>query len=423
MMFPALQRSAPRIVSLVAATVLALALSGCEPTERPQQLAERYLIVDTHIDAPYRLRSQLDDGHQLDDVGKATETGEFDYPRARTGGLDAAFMSIYIPAEVDAAGQAVQHANELIDLVEGIAANAPDKFALATCAADIDRIRSSGRIALPLGMENGGPITGDFANLRHFRDRGIRYITLTHSKANHISDSSYDDSERWQGLSPFGKTLIGEMNRLGVIIDVSHVTDRAFWQVLALTETPVLATHSSLRHFTPGFHRNMSDEMVAALGTNGGVIQINFGSSFLTRAAQDYSTAAEKASLAYAFNNRIQPDDPRIAEFRKTYRANHPYPFATVDDVLDHIDRAVALAGIDGVGIGSDYDGVGDSLPVELKDVSAYPNLIAGLLERGYSEPEIEKILGGNTMRVWRAAEQFASGHGNPPLCRAGPSS
>lgn len=398
-----------------AASILALVLlAGCPAPNHPQRLAERYLIVDTHIDVPYRLYLQEAD------VGAATETGDFDYPRAVTGGLDAPFMSIYVPADVDASGDAVQRADELIDLVENIAAGAPDKFAVATCTDDIDRIRESGRLALPMGMENGGPIAGSFDNLRRFRDRGIRYVTLAHSRTNHISDSSYDDFERWQGLSPFGRSLIPEMNRQGVMIDISHVSDRAFWQVLELTETPVLATHSSLRHFTPGFHRNMSDGMVAAVGANGGVIQINFGSSFLTDAAQAYATASRKAALAFSFNNQLQEDDPRIAEFLKSYRESHPYPFATLDDVLDHIDRAVALAGIDGVGIGSDYDGVGDSLPTGLKDVSTYPNLIAGLLERGYSEADIEKILGGNTMRAWRAAEDFAAGHGNPPLCRSG---
>ena len=291
-------------------------LAGCDTPDRAQQLAERYLIVDTHIDVPYRL--YLNEA----DVSQSTESGDFDYPRAVAGGLDAPFMSIYIPASVDAAGGAVELADELIDNVEAIAAAAPDKFAIATCTADIGRIRARGRIALPLGMENGGPLAGDFANLNHFRERGIRYITLTHSRTNHISDSSYDDFERWQGLSPFGKTLIGEMNRLGVMIDVSHVSDRAFRQVLELTEAPVLATHSSLRHFTPGFHRNMSDDMVAALGANGGVIQINFGSAFLTGAAQDYRTAMRKATLAYSFTNQLAEDDPRIAGFQKTYRAS-----------------------------------------------------------------------------------------------------
>ena len=402
--------SAIRAITRLGSIIL---VAGCASLSGPQQLAKRYLIVDTHIDVPYRLYLREAD------VGEATESGDFDYPRAVAGGLDAPFMSIYIPADVDAAGQAVERADALIDLVENIASGAPDKFAVATCTGDIGRIRASGRIALPMGMENGGPIAGDFANLRHFRERGIRYVTLAHSRTNHISDSSYDDFERWQGLSPFGKSLIPEMNRQGVMIDVSHISDRAFRQVLELTQTPVLATHSSLRHFTPGFQRNMSDAMVAALGANGGVIQINFGSSFLTRAAQEYGAATRKAALAYAFTNQLLEDDPRIAEFLESYRDSHPYPFATLDDVLDHIDRAVALAGIDSVGLGSDYDGVGDSLPRGLKDASTYPNLVAGLLERGYSQTDIEKILGGNTMRVWRAAEEFAARHGNPPICSA----
>ncbi len=393
---------------------LALALSaGCAQPDQGERLAQRHLIVDTHIDLPYRLYLEQAD------VSEATGTGDFDYPRAAAGGLDAPFMSIYIPAAVDAAGEATQRADELIDMVEQIAADAPEKFAIATCTADIGRIRASGRMALPMGMENGGPIDGSFERLRHFRERGIRYVTLAHSRSNHISDSSYDDFERWQGLSPFGKTLVGEMNRQGVMIDVSHLSDRAFWQVMELTETPVLATHSSLRHFTPGFMRNMSDDMVAALGANGGVIQINFGSSFLTAEAQQYGMASRKAALAYSFNNQLQEDDPRIAEFLERYRDSNPYPYATLDDVLDHIDRSVALAGIDSVGIGSDYDGVGDSLPIGLKDASTYPNLIEGLLGRGYAEADVVKILGGNTMRVWRAAEAFAARHGNPTLCRA----
>ncbi len=389
-----------------------LVWGGCAKANDPKQLAERYLIVDTHIDAPHRLFKQWED------VTQATASGDFDYPRAAAGGLDAAFMSIYIPATVDLAGQAAERADELIGLVEKMVADAPDKYAIATCVADLGRIRNSGRIALPMGMENGAPIAGDFDNLRRFRDRGIRYVTLAHSRANHISDSSYDDFERWQGLSPFGKSLVPEMNRQGVMIDVSHLSDRAFWQVLELTQTPVLATHSSLRHFTPGFHRNMSDEMVVALGKSGGVVQISFGSDFLTPVAQAYRAASRKAALAYTFNNQMAEDDPRRADFLDRYRREHPYPYATLDDVLDHIDRAVALAGIDAVGLGSDYDGVGDSLPVGLKDVSTYPNLIAGLLERGYTTADIEKILGGNTLAVWRAAEDFAARHGNAPACR-----
>lgn len=379
---------------------------------RAEELARSATIVDTHIDVPYRLH----DGWE--NVAAATAGGDFDYPRARAGGLDALFMSIYIPADVDARGEASEFADGLINLVERIEAEAPEQFALATCSADIAHIKADGKIAMPLGMENGGPIAGDFARLQHFAQRGIRYVTLAHSKSNHISDSSYDLNEQWGGLSEFGKTLVPEMNRLGVMIDVSHVSDRAFWQVLELTDAPVIASHSSLRHFTPGFQRNMTDEMVAALTDNGGVVQINFGSSFLTATARNYNNAAQQAFIRFRAEQHLTEDDPRLKEFADNYKRDNPYPFATVNNVLDHIDRAVELAGIDHVGLGSDYDGVGDTLPVGLKDVSEYPNLVAGLMDRGYSEESIRKILGGNLMRVWAAVEARATAAGNTPSCR-----
>ena len=391
----------------------ALAYWVGDGVKQTAELAHQHLLVDTHIDVPYRLQQEWRD------VSEAAADRDFDHPRGRAGGLDAAFMSIYIPAAVDAAGDAGPFADDLIDLVERMAHQAPEKFALATCADDLQRIKASGRIALPLGMENGAPIAGNLANLRRYWARGIRYITLTHAKANHISDSSYDAFKRWQGLSPFGRALVGEMNRLGVMIDVSHLSDQAFWQTLELSQTPVIASHSSLRHFTPGFERNLSDEMVAALGRHAGVVQINFGSAFLTAQAQAYRTAQMRAALAFTFTNHLAQDDPQIPDFVQRYREQHPYPYATLDDVLDHYDRAVAFAGIDGVGIGSDYDGVGDSLPIGLKDVSAYPNLVRGLLGRGYAAGDVVKILGGNLMRVWRQVEAFAAAQGNPPICSA----
>ena len=406
--------------ALAVTAVTPLLLSACvqmpagpaaDSPDRADALAQRHLIVDTHIDVPYRLYRNNDV-----DVSRATEDGDFDYPRARAGGLDALFMSIYVPADVDAAGEAKAFAEDLIDGVRNLTTDHEEKFALATCTTDVLTAKAEGLIAMPLGMENGGPIAGDLANLDHFRERGIRYITLAHSRSNHISDSSYDDDERWGGLSPFGRELVAAMNERGVMIDVSHITDDAFWQVIELSRTPVIASHSSLRHFTPGFHRNMSDDMVRALGDNGGVIQINYGSGFLTREARDYADAMSAAREALVAAG-VPEDDPRLTEFSARYRAENPYPYADLDDVLDHIDRAVRLAGIDHVGLGSDYDGVGDTLPVGLKDASSYPNLVAGLLRRGYDEAEIAKILGGNLMRVWHEVETYAAESGYPPLC------
>ena len=220
------------------------------------------------------------------------------------------------------------------------------------------------------------------------------------------------------GLSPYGKELITRMNDLGVMIDVSHISDAAFEQVIEISKAPVIASHSSLRHYTPGFVRNMSDEMVKTLGAAKGVIQINFGTNFLTSEAQIYSKQRREVVMAYIASEGLAQDDPAVKAFAEQYKKDNPYPYATIEDVLDHIDRVVALAGIDSVGIGSDYDGVGDSLPQGLKDVSTYPNLIDGLLGRGYSEADIAKVLGGNALRVWRAVEAYAASQGTAKQCR-----
>ena len=389
-------------------------LSACtEPPKTGLELAQSLMIIDTHIDVPYRLKLAWAD------VSLATESGDFDYPRAINGGLNAPFMSIYTPASIDEAGGAFALANELIDDIENLAESAPNKFAIATCSDDLQNHFENNLISLPLGMENGGPVAQSEEALAHFFDRGIRYITLAQSKSNKISDSSYDANEAWMGLSPYGKELITRMNDLGVMIDVSHITDAAFAQVIQLSKAPVIASHSSLRHYTPGFARNMSDDMVKTLGAAKGVIQINFGTNFLTSEAQIYSKQRRKAAAEYIASEGITQDNPAVKTFAEQYKKDNPYPFATTNDVLNHIDRVVELAGIDAVGIGSDYDGVGDSLPEGLKDVSTYPNLIDGLLERGYSEANVEKILSGNVLRVWRAVETYAEGQGTAKQCRA----
>jgi membrane dipeptidase len=368
-----------------------------------QQLAQKYLIVDTHIDVPFRLH------RHPEDISVATESGQFDYPRAMAGGLNAPFMSIYIPASVEEEGGAKALANTLIDMIEGQISAHPDKFATAHNTGQVEANFNAGLISLPMGMENGGPIEGDLTNVQYFFDRGIRYITLTHSKSNHISDSSYDENKRWGGLSDFGKTLVPEMNRLGLMVDVSHVSDEAFFDVMELTTQPVIASHSSARYFVPGFERNMDDAMLARLATNNGVIQLNIGSGFLSAKSRDSATARSDALKAYVAVNNIAPETDAHKAAVEKISAEYPYVYATMEDVLNHIDHIVAVAGIDHVGIGTDFDGVGDSLPVGFKDVSQYPNFIDGLLGRGYTEGDIEKILGGNLMRVWRTNEANAA--------------
>lgn len=367
-----------------------------------QKISKTAIIVDTHIDVPFRLK--LNGG----DVTQATQGGDFDYPRAKSGGLNAPFMSIYVPASDEQKGIAYDSANGLIDIVENIVATAPKKFAIAKTVSQVRQQFLDGVISLPLGMENGGPVEGSLAKLQHFYDRGIRYITLAHSKSNHISDSSYDANKQWQGLSPFGKTMVKEMNNLGIMVDVSHISDQSFYQVMELSAVPVIASHSSARHFVPDFERNMSDQMIQRLAQNGGVIQINFGSSFISGKTRNYSDILSQATANFMAEHEVDRRSDAVKGFVKDYRQQHPYPYASTSDVLDHIDHVVKLTGVDHVGIGSDYDGVGDSLPVGLKDVSSYPVLIAGLLERGYTEPDINKILGENLLRVWSAVEVYA---------------
>jgi len=392
------------IAAGIAALALTWPVSGQDNLQqRAHDIAQDALIVDGHVDMPYRVYDEWAD------VSGDVPGNDFDAPRARAGGLNVPFMSIYLPAETEITGEATALANRLIDLVEAQVARAPDTFGIATSPAEVEKLVAEGKIALPLGMENGAAIAGDLDNLRHFHARGIRYITLAHSKSNHISDSSYDPVALWQGLSPFGEELVAEMNRLGIMIDVSHISDQAFRDVIEITRAPVVATHSSARHFTPGFERNASDEIIEAIGKNGGVVMINFGSSFLSEEANQWQAkfSAARDSLTAQLGEAGR-DDPRVAAFSEAYREQNPYPYADVDIVVDHIERVVEIAGIEHVGLGSDYDGVGDSLPEGLKDASTYPNLISELLRRGHSEGNIRKILGENVMRVWREVEAYS---------------
>jgi membrane dipeptidase len=374
-------------------------------------LAHAYIITDGHVDLPYRLKvNKFRLEREYLGIPISTTDGDFDYERAKIGGLDAPFMSIYIPSSYQLQpdmGKAL--ADSLIEMVRGIAEAHPDKFGLAGTPAEVDAHFAAGRISLPMGMENGAPIGNDLANVKYFYDRGIRYITLTHGKDNQICDSSYDTLNTWNGLSPFGVEVVREMNNVGIMVDISHVSDSTFYDVLKITKAPVIASHSSLRYFTPGWQRNMSDDMVTALKKNGGVIQINFGSTFLDSAVTQANTAnRQKLQAILQEQNLGMRDDaakPIIEEFRK----NNPSLYADVKTVVNHIDRVVQLAGFDHVGIGSDYDGVGDSLPTGLKDVSQFPNLIYELLRRGYSPEDIEKICYKNVWRVWNKVIEVSS--------------
>jgi len=403
---------ARRYAMLVLAFAAAAACSQVPPAppesadQRAARLAQEMILVDTHIDVPYRLREKMED------ISVATEKGNFDHPRARQGGLDVAFMSIYVPAKYqpEKEGGAKVVADQLIDMVEGFARDWPDKFALARSVEEARSAAAKGLVALPMGMENGAPVEGDLSNLRHFHQRGIRYITLTHSENNQICDSSYAKEKQWNGLSPFGREVVAEMNRLGIMVDISHVSDATFYQVMELSRAPAIASHSSCRRFTEGWERNMDDAMIELLGKKGGVIQINFGSGFIHPEAHKQTETLWDELKAFNKGRGVaeDTDDTPADDFQKSYWETHKKIFADVTDVADHIDHVVKLAGIDHVGIGSDFDGVGDSLPSGLKDVSQYPNLIRELLARGYSEQDVAKIMGGNLLRVWTAVERLS---------------
>jgi len=386
---------------------------GSDLAARADVLAHRLLIIDGHIDLPYGLEVPRDEtGRMTKDLfGSATE-GDFDFPRARKGGLDAPFIAIFVGHEVEEKGGAKAAAENLIDLIAEVIERSPDEFARARSPSEVRTNFAQHKVSLPLGMENGAPLEGRLENIAYFHGRGIRYITLCHSRSNHIADSSFDEERKWNGLSPFGKKVVAEMNRIGVMIDVSHISDEAFSQVIELSKTPVIASHSSCRHFTPGWERNMSDDMIKALAEKGGVIQITFGSAFIDDEARKRRTKRWAALRELLAAKGLDEDASEAKPIIEDYDRRHPQVRATVEQVADHIDHVVKLVGIDHVGLGSDFNGVGDSLPTGLKDVSEYPNLVRVLLERGYSEADIAKICAENVLRVWQAVEDYAKAAG-----------
>ncbi|WPP49610.1 dipeptidase [Catalinimonas niigatensis] len=388
--------------------------------EQALALSKKYIIVDGHIDLPYRMKiANFRLEREFVDPSVETE-GDFDYVKAKEGGLDAPFMSIYIPASYQAGfdheygnllegekNRAKALADSLITLVEEITEKYPDKFAIATSPEEVESHFEKGLIALPMGMENGAPIGDDLANVKYFYDRGIRYITLTHSKVNQICDSSYDSVRVWNGLSPFGEEVVQEMNKVGIMVDVSHISDSTFYDVMKLSKAPVIASHSSCREFVPGFERNMNDDMLLALAENGGVIQINFGSTFVDDNSREKSEEIRAHIGQWLEENKLSYQDSAAQAYIEEYMKANP-AYSTVKKVADHVDHVVQLVGVDYVGFGSDFDGVGDTLPTGLKDASDYPNLIAELLQRGYSEEDIEKICYKNVFRVWQEVQNVA---------------
>ena len=365
------------------------------------KLAHKYIITDGHVDLPYRLKiKNFRLEREYMDIPVQSSEGDFDYVRAKKGGLSAPFMSIYIPASYQKTGKEKALADSLIDMIHGIIKAHPDKFATGETPQLVEVNFKKGLISFPMGMENGAPLL-KLTDIQYYYNKGIRYVTLTHGKDNLICDSSYDSTATWKGLSPYGRKVVKEMNRVGMMIDISHVSDNTFYQVMKLSKKPCIASHSSCRYFTEGFKRNMSDDMIKELGKNGGVIQINFGTSFLDEKARLDIDEKQKILGKILKDKGLKQDDKEAKPVIEAFQKEYPILFADVETVANHIDHVKKLVGIDHIGIGSDFDGVGDTLPTGLKDVSQYPNLIYALLKRGYTEEDIAKVLYQNVWRVW----------------------
>lgn len=369
-------------------------------------LAQQFIIVDGHVDLPYMLQEKhVMISEQTKDTLLRTTMGEFDFERARKGGLDAPFMSIYIPVKDQGAPDYGRKlADSMMNQVDAIVRLLPDHYAAARTPDEVIANTAAGKISLPMGMENGAPIGKDIRNLRYFFDRGIRYITLTHNKDNQICDASGDANHTWGGLSPFGEKVVAEMNRLGMMVDISHVDDSTYYDVLRLTKAPVIASHSSCRHFAPSAKRDMNDEMIRRLKDNGGVIMINYYPSFLDSTARKLSAKLDDLLSSKGLKSEDEAAKPLVKKF---WTDN---PRVDVNKVADHIDHVKKLAGIDHVGLGSDYDGVDGNLPAGLEDVTTYPVLIETLLRRGYTDEEISKVCSGNLFRVWNKVIEVSKG-------------
>ncbi len=360
---------------------------------RARRINQQAIGIDTHIDTLQRVLIENAD------IGRRLSKGHVDIPRLKEGGMHAPFFALWVPTYFKGA-EAVRRTLDLRDAMQRVLDAYPGEIELATTASDIERIVASGKIAAFLTIEGGHQIDNDLAVLRMYYRLGIRSMTLTHFRNNDWADSS-TDAPKHNGLTDFGKQVIREMNRLGMIVDVSHVSDKTFYDTLSVTTKPVIASHSACRALSD-VPRNMTDDMLRALARNGGVVGINFGSGFL---AQKSAEALKKSisTLAAAEPNLTGKalDDYAREQYMKDFQSGPTEPPASLDDLVANIDHVVKVAGIDHVGIGTDYDGV-SSVPAGLEDVSHMPTLTAALLKRGYSEADIKKILGANFLRVIR---------------------
>src|SRR5580704_17313656 len=406
------QGSLLRLRSFVLATILLSSLAlGQNPSAisaKARAIHQSAIVVDTHADTPQRF---LDDNFDIGN-NNSQDTGHLSLDKARAGNLAAEFFSIWVDPETNQ-GHYAKHTLELIDTVYEQAAHHPDRMMMAFSVADIERAHKQNKLAALLGIEGGHSIENSIRVLRDFYRLGVRYMTLSWSNTNEWADSSGDiDDPKIQhhnGLTDFGKQVVMEMNRLGMMVDISHVADKTFWDVIATTKAPVIASHSSARALCNA-PRNMTDDMLRAVAKNGGVVQVNFYSGFLD---QNYWNALqaqkkEQDAATQAYLDKKKADGQTVTyldtdRIEREWTAKLPRPPFKV--LIDHIDHIAKIAGIDHVGLGSDFDGVGGATPQGMNSAADLPKITQALLDRGHSAEDIKKILGGNILRVFRQVE------------------
>lgn len=396
------------LTALVAAAVPALAQTTTAGAEeaRVRRLLDRTPLIDGHNDLPWALRQGFgNDPHGVDLTTNQSANPtrlHTDIPRLRAGGMGGQFWSVYVPASMTPL-EAARATFEQIDTVKRLVAAYPSVFELATTADDIARIHRSGKIASLIGMEGGYSIADSLGLLREFHDAGARYMTLTHSTTTTWADSA-TDAPKWGGLSPFGEEVVKEMNRLGMMVDLSHVSEETMLDAIRVSDAPVIFSHSSARAVTD-HPRDVPDSVLSLMAEDGGIVMVTFVPAFVSEKVRQWGAerAGEEARL-----KSLNPGNPTaVADGLKTWTDAHPQPTASISDVADHVEHVRRVAGIDHVGLGGDFDGVG-SLPVGLEGVDAYPALLAELARRGWSDADLRKLAGENMLRVMRAVEAVA---------------
>jgi membrane dipeptidase len=395
---------------LTNAAVLAVLASADDIAASARDLHFRSIVIDTHDDTTQRLI------YQHFDIGIRHPDGDIDIPRMREGGLTGIFFSVWIPGTITGP-EAVKRALDQIEAVREMVRLHPKDLALSTTADEVRRAHAAKKIAVLMGVEGGHMIASDLAVLRTFADLGVRYMTLTHSVNDEWADSS-TDKPLHNGLTDFGKEVVREMNRLGMMVDISHVADKTFYEALAVSEAPMIASHSSCRAICD-VPRNMTDDMIKALAAKGGVVQINYHIGFLSQEFRDATKANADLmkSQEEEIKKRCGPDEAcKLIEDEKSTRqlvAEGKLPRVGWERIIEHIDHAVKLVGADHVGLGSDFDGA--NMPYGMDDCSQLPKITGALLQKGYSESDVRKILGGNTLRVMEQVEATARELGGQP--------